>query len=103
MHKDRLTAEESLLDLEPILYSITYGLQAIGAIHTAMAEGKNDMSSYPDALYYVWSHLTEEAESALQIINTAATCPSERERLIEHLLSMPTFGEAIRQAENPVK
>jgi len=39
MHKPNMTAEEALMELEPILYSITYGLQAVGAIHTAIAEG----------------------------------------------------------------
>ncbi len=100
MNKPTMTAETAMFELEPILYSIIYGLKTIGAIQTAMAEGKNDMSGYPDALYYVWSHLTEEAEAALQLINTAATRHSERERLIEELRNMPTFGEAIRQAEN---
>lgn len=103
MDKPAMTAEKALLELEPILYNIIYGLKTVGAIQTAMTEGKNDMSDYPDALYYVWSHLTEEAEAALKLIHTADNHREERERLIERLRQMPSFGEVIRQMEKEKK
>lgn len=100
MHKNRMTAEEALLELEPILYSITYGLQAVGAIHTAMVEGNAAPENFMDALYYVWDSLTNHAKEAVAIASGALEKPSA-ESIVP--ADWPTVGEAIRQAENSEK
>ena len=96
MHKNRMTTEEALLELEPILYDIAYGVQAVGAIHTAMAEGHSAPEGFDNALYYVWEKLTEDAGKAAAIVNgTTENCPAEP--IIP--ADWPTFGEAVRRME----
>lgn len=96
MHKNRMTAEETLFELEPILYSITYGIQAVGAIHTAMAEGQSAPEGFYNALYYVWDKLTDDAGKAAAIVNGAT------EKCVAGPIipaDWPTFGEVVRQME----
>ena len=96
MHKPNMTAEEALMELEPILYSITYGLQAVGAIHTAMSEGHSAPEGFYNALYYVWDKLTDDAGKAAAIVN-GATEKHGAKPIIP--ADWPTVGEVVRQME----
>ena len=96
MHKNRMTEEEALMELEPILCSIADGVQAVGAIHTAMVEGHCAADGFYNALYYVWDKLTEDAGKAAAIVN-GATEKHGAEPIIP--ADWPTFGEVVRQME----
>ena len=96
MHENRLTAEEALMELEPILCSIADGVQTMGAIHTAMVEGHCAADGFYNALYYVWDKLTEDTGKAAAIVN-GATEKDPAGPIIP--ADWPTFGEVVRQME----
>lgn len=61
-----------LVEMDGIQLQIACGINALGAIHTAMESGPFAPESLVDGLFFVFTHLQDESDKMRELIDQAS-------------------------------